>query len=288
MQKKLSEFMALDKACQSFVMDVSAYRLPVDAILSLFPKPHPTFRNWFFSKSSASDKLREDIAIGLMNLLSYYLYMLLQRSDLWKFDPFLSFIGLQNEDMRRLVADHAFAVASDSTDARFELSRDRKYSIADFDFIKVLGKGSMGKVILVKEKEKGGLFALKSIHKSSIMTYGEFSHTRSERNILADLSKLRHPFFIRMHCCFQSESDLFFLLDYCPGGDLATQLALSRKFSEDRAKFYAAEIILGIERLHQSGVIYRDLKPENILLDRNGSHSSRDREFCMIRNRVCF
>lgn len=56
------------------------------------------------------------------------------------------------------------------------------------------------------------------------------------------------------------------VVDYCPGGDLALKLAQRITFSEDLAKFYIAETILGLERLHDMNIVYRDMKPENILL----------------------
>lgn len=59
-------------------------------------------------------------------------------------------------------------------------------------------------------------------------------------------------------------------MDFLNGGELFYHLRRERKFSEDRLKFYAAEIILAIECMHEQGIIYRDLKPENILLDSEG------------------
>ena len=58
--------------------------------------------------------------------------------------------------------------------------------------------------------------------------------------------------------------------DFHPGGDLATQLARWGRLGRDRARFYAAEIVEGVEGLHAAGVIYRDLKPENILIGADG------------------
>lgn len=60
------------------------------------------------------------------------------------------------------------------------------------------------------------------------------------------------------------------VLDFCQGGELFYHLRTSQRFSENRARFYIAQIILALESLHQLGVIYRDLKPENVLLDEHG------------------
>lgn len=145
-----------------------------------------------------------------------------------------------------------------------------KIGLESFDIIKVLGRGCMGKVMLVTFKPTSQLFALKSIHKSSVVRNQEVEHTRSERDILVTLSRLKHPFLIQLHFSFQTTTELFLVMDYYPGGDLATQLARNHRFSLDRARFYAAEMILGIEELHAHGIVYRDLKPENVLLSNTG------------------
>lgn len=69
-------------------------------------------------------------------------------------------------------------------------------------------------------------------------------------------------------------------MDYCPGGDLALKLAQTTTFNEDVSKFYVAEVILGLERLHDLNIIYRDLKPENILLGNYLFIFINDHYFC--------
>jgi len=84
------------------------------------------------------------------------------------------------------------------------------------------------------------------------------------------LSKAKHPFLAGLYYSFQSENNLYFIMDFINGGEVFHHLSQEGSFSEDRAKFYAAEILLGLEYLHNSGVIYRDLKPENLLLNYQG------------------
>ncbi|RUP46661.1 kinase-like domain-containing protein [Jimgerdemannia flammicorona] len=98
----------------------------------------------------------------------------------------------------------------------------------------------------------------------------EIEHTRTERDILANVAAVDHPFLIKLHHSFQSTSQLFLVLDYYVGGDIATQLAKWHKFEAERCRLYAAEIILGMQELHKHGIVYRDLKPENILLSSDG------------------
>lgn len=73
-----------------------------------------------------------------------------------------------------------------------------------------------------------------------------------------------------MHFAFQTETKLYFLIDFLNGGELFTYLRKEGRFNEERAKLYTAEMIVAIGFLHQNNIIYRDLKPENVLLDAEG------------------
>ena len=81
---------------------------------------------------------------------------------------------------------------------------------------------------------------------------------------------INHPFIIKFFHSFQSDTKLFFALEYCPGGELFNLMQRQKRFSDDEARFYAAQIILAIKALHDKGIIYRDLKPENVLVDASG------------------
>jgi len=105
------------------------------------------------------------------------------------------------------------------------------------------------------------------LNKKNIVDRGEVEHTRAEKNILM---KINHPFLMRLHYSFQSTDKLYLVMDFINGGELFFHLQNERRFPNERACFYAAEICLGIAHLHSAGIIYRDLKPENLLLDTNG------------------
>ncbi|XP_042906252.1 serine/threonine-protein kinase Sgk2 isoform X3 [Parasteatoda tepidariorum] len=139
---------------------------------------------------------------------------------------------------------------------------------SDFEFLKVIGKGSFGKVLLAKHKVEHNVYAVKVLQKKMILKRNEKNHVMSERNVL--LKNLHHPFLVGLHYAFQTPDKLYFVLDYVNGGELFFHLQRERYFQEPRARFYAAEITSAIGYLHSEGIIYRDLKPENILLDYQG------------------
>lgn len=138
----------------------------------------------------------------------------------------------------------------------------------DFNFLKVIGKGSFGKVFLAKHKQEDKFYAVKVLTKAAIRKRNEAKHIMAERNVL--LKNLTHPFLVGLHYSFQTHDKLYFVLDYVNGGELFFHLQRERYFPESRAKFYAAEIASAIGYLHFKMIIYRDLKPENILLDEKG------------------
>lgn len=111
---------------------------------------------------------------------------------------------------------------------------------------------------------------MKSIVKEHVIEQREITHTLDERNILAKLVEIDHPYLAKLHTSFQDEHRLYLLTNYYCGGDLATHMARLYNFTPECALFYAAEIIDGIGELHRLGVLYRDLKPENILLSGDG------------------
>ncbi|XP_076691564.1 serine/threonine-protein kinase Sgk3 isoform X3 [Callospermophilus lateralis] len=138
----------------------------------------------------------------------------------------------------------------------------------DFDFLKVIGKGSFGKVLLAKRKLDGKFYAVKVLQKKIVLNRKEQKHIMAERNVL--LKNVKHPFLVGLHYSFQTTEKLYFVLDFINGGELFFHLQRERSFPEHRARFYAAEIASALGYLHSIKIVYRDLKPENILLDSVG------------------
>jgi serine/threonine protein kinase len=151
-------------------------------------------------------------------------------------------------------------------------AQPKKIGFEDFTIRRVIGQGSFGKVLMVTKKDAAAgsndkVYAMKVLNKSTIIARNEVDHTKSEKSILM---KLEHPFLVKLHYSFQTPDKLFFIMDYINGGELFFHLQRDKKFSEERVRFYAAEIVSGLDYLHTAGVIYRDLKPENLLLTREG------------------
>lgn len=140
-------------------------------------------------------------------------------------------------------------------------------TMADFEMMKVVGKGSYGKVMQVRKRDTGKIYAMKVLKKQMLVAKKQVAHTKTERRVL---ELIDHPFLVSLRFAFQTETKLYMVLDYFTGGELFFHLKHGGRFTESRAKFYAAEIALGIQCLHDNGIIYRDLKPENVLLDDEG------------------
>jgi len=137
----------------------------------------------------------------------------------------------------------------------------------NFEIIGLIGKGSFGEVYLVEEREKKQRYAMKVLNKEMIYRYNLMKYAKAERNVL---SITRHPFLNKLNFAFQTSHMLILILDFLPGGDLTYHLKKMKKFSEELARIYLAEIVLALEHLHQKDIIFRDLKPDNIVLDADG------------------
>lgn len=159
------------------------------------------------------------------------------------------------------------AIGKGAVEAKSQVSLSPINVTHDFEFITVLGRGKFAKVMQVRKKSNGKIYAMKILRKAAVVGRDCVAHTMAERSVL---QKLHHPFLMALRYAFQSRSKLYLVLDYFPGGELYFHLKQHRRFPEDIARLWVAEVALAFGYLHSFGVVYRDLKPENILLDDAG------------------
>ncbi|KAK9702160.1 Phorbol esters/diacylglycerol binding domain (C1 domain) [Popillia japonica] len=159
-----------------------------------------------------------------------------------------------------------------------EPGAERQYSLSDFELIRVIGRGSYAKVLMVELKKTKRIYAMKVIKKALVTDDEDIDWVQTEKHVFETASN--HPFLVGLHSCFQTPSRLFFVIEFVRGGDLMFHMQRQRRLPEEHARFYAAEISLALHFLHSKGIIYRDLKLDNVLLDHEGHIKLTDYGMC--------
>lgn len=157
-------------------------------------------------------------------------------------------------------------------------SGPRQYCLSDFDLLRVIGRGSYAKVLVVELKRNKRLYAMKVIKKALVADEDDIDWVQTEKHVFEQATN--YPFLVALHSCFQTASRLFFVIEFVKGGDLMFHMQRQRKLPEEHARFYAAEITLALNFLHERGIIYRDLKLDNVLLDHEGHIKLTDYGMC--------
>jgi serum/glucocorticoid-regulated kinase 2 len=139
--------------------------------------------------------------------------------------------------------------------------------LEDFKVLKVIGRGSFGKVNLVEYLPTHETYAMKSLKKDLLIEQEQIENTLLEKEILQTID---YPLLCGLVFCFQTEERIYFIMPFLSGGELFQHLRKFRTFDEEKVRFYGAQIALALEYLHSKGIVYRDLKPENILMDEQG------------------
>uniref|UniRef100_H3A0R9 3-phosphoinositide-dependent protein kinase 1 n=1 Tax=Latimeria chalumnae TaxID=7897 RepID=H3A0R9_LATCH len=140
----------------------------------------------------------------------------------------------------------------------------RKKRPEDFKFGKILGEGSFSTVVLARELASGKEYAIKILEKRHIIKENKVPCVTREKDVM---SRLDHPFFVKLYFTFQDYEKLYFGLSYAKNGELLKYIRKIGSFDETCTRFYSAETVSALEYLHGVGIIHRDLKPENILLN---------------------
>ena len=131
----------------------------------------------------------------------------------------------------------------------------KKLTINDFTSIKVIGKGSYGKVLLVEKKDDKKIYAMKILKKKAMIKRNQVAHIKTERKIM---ELVDHPFIVKLRYAFQNPQKLYMVMDYCPGGELFFHIQRVERFNEEAVKFYGAQLVLALDHLHKNNIIYRE------------------------------
>ncbi|XP_024257568.1 protein kinase C zeta type-like isoform X1 [Oncorhynchus tshawytscha] len=159
-----------------------------------------------------------------------------------------------------------------------KISQGLALGLGDFDLIRVIGRGSYAKVLLVRLKKNEQIYAMKVVKKELVHDDEDIDWVQTEKHVFEQAST--NPFLVGLHSCFQTESRLFLVIEYVNGGDLMFHMQRQRKLPEEHARFYAAEICIALNFLHEKGILYRDLKLDNVLLDHEGHIKLTDYGMC--------
>lgn len=143
----------------------------------------------------------------------------------------------------------------------------QQFRLDSFDTIRTVGTGTFGRVQVVCHRDSNSYYALKTMSIKRIVESKQIEHVQNEKDIL---SKINHPFLVRLYWTTHTNSLLYLLLEYVPGGELFQLMRKKEKFESKIAIFYASEVLLALDYLHHFDILYRDLKPENILIDADG------------------
>ncbi|XP_023223649.1 serine/threonine-protein kinase LATS1-like [Centruroides sculpturatus] len=143
--------------------------------------------------------------------------------------------------------------------------------------LKTVGIGAFGEVALVRKVDTRQLYAMKTLRKADVFKRNQAAHVKAERDILAEAD---NEWVVKLYYSFQDKDNLYFVMDYIPGGDLMSLLIKFGIFQESLARFYITELVVAIESVHKMGFIHRDIKPDNILIDADGHIKLTDFGLC--------
>ena len=198
--------------------------------------------------------------------------------------------ALRRRVERRAAVEHEARASSMPTETKEELlseleRREREFTrlkrakltAEDLEPLTIIGRGAFGEVRLVRDKSNGCVYAMKKLKKTEMVRRGQVDHVKAERNLLAEV---HDEAVVKLFYSFQDEEFLYLVMEYLPGGDMMTLLMRLDTLTEEETRFYIAQTILALERVHAANFIHRDIKPDNLLLDRDGHMKLSDFGLC--------
>ncbi|RMZ84594.1 hypothetical protein DV737_g1151, partial [Chaetothyriales sp. CBS 132003] len=169
--------------------------------------------------------------------------------------------SMHSSDLRAPISPHLSSIPRPQ-------ERAMPPSIKDFEIIKPISRGAFGSVYLAKKKRTGEYFAIKVLRKSDMIAKNQVTNVKAERAIM--MWQGESDFVAKLYYTFSSKDCLFLVMEYLNGGDCAALVKILGGLTEDWAKKYVAEVVLGVQHLHTRGIVHRDLKPDNLLIDSRG------------------
>lgn len=287
-ERRYTQFYILHKALkQRFPLDMSKLRFPAKKMFRSLARSTVEKRRKAFQEYLIYLLLLRPRPVDLNNFLEVPKHARMSLSELARISADVPKLDIAETTVARpstsavavasAAATAAAAAAAGGSGTGEKASGIGKVSIEDFELLKTLGKGSFGRVFLVRraalgagdQPTKGNLFAMKVLKKSDVKRRRQVEHTKTERNIMGTIGQA-HPFIVTLQYAFQTKDKLYMVTNFCRGGELFFHLKRMRRFSETMCRFYSAEITLALSHLHSNNIVYRDLKPENVLLEEDG------------------
>jgi len=145
--------------------------------------------------------------------------------------------------------------------------RKKKVTVEHFKTVKIIGRGAFGEVRVVKKKDDGEVYAMKTMLKKEMIDKNQVAHIKAERDLL---SAADNPWLVRLLYSFQDDKYLYLVMEYCGGGDLMTILMREDILTESQTRFYMSELACAINSVHELKFVHRDLKPDNVLISNTG------------------
>jgi hypothetical protein len=191
----------------------------------------------------------------------------------------LTCLTLSRSDLGSFEQHVKHYLARELSTRRWILEYRDKVHMSELAFGVALGEGAFGRVKIVQQRSTEKTFALKCLTKSHIVAEDQVEHVASERKIL---TMCNHPFLLKMLGAFQDSTELYFLLELVPGGELLALLRNKGAFGTGSARFYAASVVSALQYLNSLSIVYRDIKMENIMMDGSGYAKMVDLGFAKV------